>query len=89
MCWMEGVDVGDDNNVDVGRGDELLGVQCRLREGPSSDFLAAVLEGLLRYIGDVTDLVVAGEAVQDEDMRHLKIDQMNDQYRVTNTGSCS
>lgn len=72
MCWMECVDITDDNNVDVGRGDELLWARCRLGRDPSSDFLAAVLECFLRYIADVSDLVVAGEAVKHEDVGYLK-----------------
>lgn len=91
MCWMECVDVTDDNNIDIGRGDELLWARCRLGQGPSSDFLAAVLEDLLRYIADVTDLVVARQAVQHDDMGHLKWGKIRYQYRVTDRGreSCS
>ena len=71
LRWMESVDIADQNHVNFGGGDELLGVGCGLGVAPG-DFLAAVLESGLRGVAEVGDLKVAGKVVQDVNMAHLE-----------------
>lgn len=70
MCGVVCVDVADEDHIDVGGSDELVGAGRCLR-CTAAYFLFAMIEGLGRQVAEVGDLVVVRQMVQDVNVGDL------------------